>query len=216
MIFDMDGSGKGRHGDPLSDIDSVLNWKSNKCYSSSPIKTMTSDNHSVSQRNNYQFNSASEKGESVDTTRGPPHHNTNKSASIMSSSANCDNYNPMCQLYDSINSRQEFPIIKQSTDPHPDNEGWWNNFSRRRRARPPTKSQSQMSSSMRNVIALLLIIVTCPRVVWSWSAQRDPSFYHQPAEDYYSGNNSRQTSPSVTIVRGHWFPRGSFTPMGIS
>lgn len=190
MIFDMDGSGKWRHSDrqnPLSDIDSVLNWESNKCYSSSLIKTMTSDNHSVSQRNNYQFNSASEKGESVDTTRGPPHHNTNKSASIVSSSANCDNYNPMCQLYESINSRQEFPIIKQSTASHPDNQGWWNNFSRRRRARPP---QSQMSSSMRNVIGLLLIIVICPRVVWSWSAQRDPSFYQQPAEDYYSGNNS--------------------------
>lgn len=121
-----------------------------------------------------------------------------------SQSANCDNYNLMCQLYKSINSREKFPIIKQSPDESDDHCGSWNNnkFSRRRRKRPPPPQMIMITrNSRRRVcnwqllmqIVILLVLAICPRGVWSWSVERDlsasSSFYHQPAEeDYYSGN----------------------------
>lgn len=120
-----------------------------------------------------------------------------------SQSANCDNYNLMCQLYKSINSREKFPIIKQSPDESDDHCGSWNNnkFSRRRRKRPPPPQMIMITrNSRRRVcnwqllmqIVILLVLAICPRGVWSWSVERDlsasSSFYHQPAEeDYYSG-----------------------------
>lgn len=162
---------------------SVLNWELNKCSSSSsspqtpassamPMSDNDSNPHSLNGINNNNNNNI---------------HNTRHSASIIKKSANCDNYNLMCQLYKSINSREKFPIINQSPGIV---GGWWNKFSRRRRSRerPP---------QMRNIIrwqillqaAIVLLLAVCPRGVWSWSMQRDPSFYHQPtSDDYYAGN----------------------------
>lgn len=133
---------------------------------------MTSDDNDSVDMNNNKTNT---KG-SVEATR-----NNNSASLVVMSSANCDNYNPMCQLYESINSREKIPIIKQSGG------GWW------RRKRPP-QQQSQMSSSNSHavqstvLVSLLLLLIVCPRGVWSWSAQRDASFYQQPADDYYSGD----------------------------
>lgn len=104
-------------------------------------------------------------------------HKENKSDTRMSemSSANCDNNKPMCQLCESINSREMFPIIKLLQ---------WNNFSRRRRRKRPP----QMNNWLQTTVVLLAI---CPLSVWSWSVparQQAQSFYSQGSEDYYSGD----------------------------
>lgn len=139
----------------------------NKCYSSMPIIKTSDINLKYHNKNNNPVRIA------------------RTSASIIGmSSANCDNYNLMCQLYKSINSREKFPIIKQS--PGGGGGDWWNNFSRRRRKRPPQLNNTNWRFILQTAIVLLFAI--CPRGVWSWSVQSDPSFYHQPAEDYYSGN----------------------------
>lgn len=99
----------------------------------------------------------------------PAHANTRNGTSRDSGGvfANCYNYNAMCQLYKSINSREKLPIIKRSQ--------LWNTFTR----------NLQLNYSQFFIRAVIVILLLCPNGCWSWTVSRDTANYQQTFD--YSG-----------------------------